>query len=481
MPVSRARSAIASSFSGAALPTLLVVFGALALTGCAADSSVNKYVPNIITPYRMDIQQGNFVTQDMVDKLQPGQTRDQVRFILGTPLLTDAFHAQRWDYIFRSSKGWNDPEKHHLTVFFGADEKLAKWDADVPPPKSMTPVAEEKGFFGGLFSKSDASKTTPASANGSANASATASATPAGAVSPAAAPAPVPAPQGAASDAAGANANPAMALSSTPAERPEEKKQPSTLRRLFGWMPFVSTEDAAAGAARAASPDNTPMPRPSIAQPPKPPEPAEPPPPAGTGVMSPASAAASSVPEQATPAPAAPAPAAPAPAAAPVPVPAAAPVVVPPASAPSASVQAEPAAVVAAAPVSTPAPPATPAPAAPQPVMTPEGVLSAIERWRAAWQAKDINAYLAAYAPDFRPANNLPRAKWEAQRRERLSKPTFIVVKVVSPQVTLGRDDAAVAVFVQEYESNLLKESGRKTLKMARYGNDWLIIEEISK
>jgi ketosteroid isomerase-like protein len=138
-----------------------------------------------------------------------------------------------------------------------------------------------------------------------------------------------------------------------------------------------------------------------------------------------------------------------------------------------------PAPAVAPMPAASPAP--APAPKAPSAVATPEGVLAAIERWRAAWQAKDVTAYLAAYAPDFRPANNLTRAKWEAQRRERLSKPSFIVVKVQNPQITLGTDDVAVAVFLQEYESNMLKESGRKTLRMARFGQDWLIIEEISK
>jgi hypothetical protein len=128
----------------------------------------------------------------------------------------------------------------------------------------------------------------------------------------------------------------------------------------------------------------------------------------------------------------------------------------------------------------TPAPAPSPASSA-RPVLTPDGVIASVEHWRAAWQAKDVTRYLASYAPDFRTPGNLPRAKWEALRRDRLTKPSFIVVKVIDPQVTLGKDDVAVAVFVQEYESNLLKESGRKTLRMARYGNDWLILEEMAK
>ena len=53
-----------------------------------------------LTPYRMEIQQGNYITQEMVAQLKPGLTRDQVRFVLGTPLVSDIFHEERWDYVF---------------------------------------------------------------------------------------------------------------------------------------------------------------------------------------------------------------------------------------------------------------------------------------------------------------------------------------------------------------------------------------------
>jgi outer membrane protein assembly factor BamE len=55
--------------------------------------------------YKIDIQQGNVLTQEMVAQLKPGQTREQVRFILGTPLLADIFHQQRWDYVYRYHNG----------------------------------------------------------------------------------------------------------------------------------------------------------------------------------------------------------------------------------------------------------------------------------------------------------------------------------------------------------------------------------------
>ena len=53
-----------------------------------------------VTPYRIEIQQGNYVSQDMVAQLKPGMTKEQVRFVLGTPLVTDIFHADRWDYVY---------------------------------------------------------------------------------------------------------------------------------------------------------------------------------------------------------------------------------------------------------------------------------------------------------------------------------------------------------------------------------------------
>lgn len=90
---------------------------------------------NLAGPYRMDIQQGNFVTQEMVSELRPGMSREQVRFILGTPLLADIFHADRWDYVFvrehgtRLSRG---VEQRRLVVHF-ADGKLARVEGDVVP------------------------------------------------------------------------------------------------------------------------------------------------------------------------------------------------------------------------------------------------------------------------------------------------------------------------------------------------------------
>ncbi len=81
----------------------------------------------IFSPYRPDIQQGNFVSQEMLTQLKVGQTRDQVKFLLGTPLLTDAFHADRWDYPFYLARGNGELTKARVTVYF-KDDKVDHFD-----------------------------------------------------------------------------------------------------------------------------------------------------------------------------------------------------------------------------------------------------------------------------------------------------------------------------------------------------------------
>lgn len=81
-------------------------------------------------PYRIDVRQGNMVTQEMAAQLKPGLTKDQVRFILGTPLLTDVFHADRWDYVYRLQPGDGEVQQRRLVVFF-TDGKLTRVGGDV--------------------------------------------------------------------------------------------------------------------------------------------------------------------------------------------------------------------------------------------------------------------------------------------------------------------------------------------------------------
>jgi outer membrane protein assembly factor BamE len=82
--------------------------------------------------HKIDIRQGNMVTQAMVAQLKQGQTKDQVRFILGTPLVADVFHADRWDYLYRFQPGraQTDIEQRHIVVFF-ENGKLSRVAGDV--------------------------------------------------------------------------------------------------------------------------------------------------------------------------------------------------------------------------------------------------------------------------------------------------------------------------------------------------------------
>jgi outer membrane protein assembly factor BamE len=89
----------------------------------SAPTGLRKFL-GIFSPYRIDVQQGNFISREMVDQLKEGMqqkegvTREQVRFALGTPLLTDIFHADRWDYLFRLKKSDGEIISSHVAVFF---------------------------------------------------------------------------------------------------------------------------------------------------------------------------------------------------------------------------------------------------------------------------------------------------------------------------------------------------------------------------
>jgi outer membrane protein assembly factor BamE len=100
----------------------------------------------------MDVRQGNFVTQDMVAQLKPGLSRDQVRFILGSPLVADMFHVDRWDYIYRFQPGHGEIQQRALTVFFQGN-KLERVAGDVvaedasraEAPKAATRIVDIPG------------------------------------------------------------------------------------------------------------------------------------------------------------------------------------------------------------------------------------------------------------------------------------------------------------------------------------------------
>jgi len=75
-----------------------------------------------ITPYHVEVVQGNFVSKEQVQSLRPGMTRNQIREILGTPLITSPFHSDRWEYAFTIRRAGTQPQQRRLTVFFKVDQ-----------------------------------------------------------------------------------------------------------------------------------------------------------------------------------------------------------------------------------------------------------------------------------------------------------------------------------------------------------------------
>jgi outer membrane protein assembly factor BamE len=97
---------------------------------CALAACSN--VPRFFNEYKIDIQQGNVLSQEMVAQLKPGQTRDQVRFVLGTPLIADVFHQQRWDYVYRFHNGaTGQAQSRRFSVYFDNEGLLSRVDGDV--------------------------------------------------------------------------------------------------------------------------------------------------------------------------------------------------------------------------------------------------------------------------------------------------------------------------------------------------------------
>lgn len=91
------------------------------LWGCSSFDNASSRLVSVITPYKLDVVQGNVVTKEQVATLKPGMARGQVRDILGTALLTSVFHADRWDYVFTLKSQSSAPQARKVTVFFKND------------------------------------------------------------------------------------------------------------------------------------------------------------------------------------------------------------------------------------------------------------------------------------------------------------------------------------------------------------------------
>ncbi|MDP2418076.1 MAG: outer membrane protein assembly factor BamE [Hydrogenophaga sp.] len=121
------------------LGRLLCVLGAvLALSACSSMGNTLQGMPSIgslVTPYKIDIQQGNVVTREQAQALHSGMSRSQVRDILGSPLLTSVFHADRWDYVFTFKRQGQPPQLRKLALFFKG-EVLERFEGDDLPTEA---------------------------------------------------------------------------------------------------------------------------------------------------------------------------------------------------------------------------------------------------------------------------------------------------------------------------------------------------------
>lgn len=106
----------------------IILLSLLAITGINGCSK-----SRLLTVFKTDIQQGNEVDPEQVAKLQVGMSKEQVEFLLGTPLLVDAFHSDRWDYVYFLLPGFGERERRHLTVIFDGDSVAEILKKEIPP------------------------------------------------------------------------------------------------------------------------------------------------------------------------------------------------------------------------------------------------------------------------------------------------------------------------------------------------------------
>lgn len=129
---------------------LLVVVAGFGLSACSTVSNSSRSFLSAVTPYKVEVVQGNFVSKEQVAALQKGMPRQQVREILGTSLLNDVFHSDRWDYVFTIKRQGVEPQSRHLALFFKGDA-LDRFEGDEMPSEEefvATLDTRKRSFFG---------------------------------------------------------------------------------------------------------------------------------------------------------------------------------------------------------------------------------------------------------------------------------------------------------------------------------------------
>jgi len=112
------------------------LLAATLLGACSSLQSSDNFL-GFITPYRVEVVQGNVLTKEQVALIKPGQTRAQVRDVLGSPLLTDSFHADRWDYVFTIRRQGTAPQQREVVVLFDGDKLKSISAQDLPSERDF--------------------------------------------------------------------------------------------------------------------------------------------------------------------------------------------------------------------------------------------------------------------------------------------------------------------------------------------------------
>ena len=127
------------------LPAALALTTALLATGCESFGRKTDAFLGVITPYRVEVVQGNVITSEQAQVIKAGMNRAQVRDVLGTPLLADVFHVDRWDYVFTIRRQGAEPQSRRVVVLFSGDS-FQSMDTGGPLPSEREFVASIDTF-----------------------------------------------------------------------------------------------------------------------------------------------------------------------------------------------------------------------------------------------------------------------------------------------------------------------------------------------
>jgi outer membrane protein assembly factor BamE len=160
------RKFILKTYQGSLACGVCIVAAVAVLAGCSTYDSVTQRIAQRITPYRITIVQGNFVSQEAAAKMHVGMTRVEVSTTLGTPLLTDMFHADRWDYVFYFKRGSASVVQQRDFVVHFKDDRVVSWEGGDDLPSEIELLAEIDGDRHGKMVKASAAAASAAAATG---------------------------------------------------------------------------------------------------------------------------------------------------------------------------------------------------------------------------------------------------------------------------------------------------------------------------